>query len=166
MIESNTKVAFYCRANNNRGSKHLLTLQQQMLTDSAKNHEWEVAGIYSEVEVDVNDVMGKRPALTNMMNDAAKGKFNLVVVTTLDRLSRSPGELLNLIVNLGLIKVDVISLDEIIDTRKIGSRSCLEFLSELADAEKKRDSQLFKAIRTYDTKKQIKQKTNRKLKEH
>lgn len=77
-----------------------------------------------------------RPQLNQMVKDARLRKFDVLVVTGIDRLGRSTRHLLNLIHELSGYGVSLISLREAIDLSSAIGQATLSILSVVAQLEK------------------------------
>ena len=64
-----------------------LDAQEQALKDWCKDEGWQVYQVYIDKGISAKDL--KRPALKMLRNDAKSGKFNQIIYTKMDRLSRS-----------------------------------------------------------------------------
>ncbi len=64
-----------------------LDAQEQALKDWCKQEGWQVFDVYIDKGISAKDL--KRPALKRLRNDAKSGKFNQVIYTKMDRLSRN-----------------------------------------------------------------------------
>jgi len=85
--------------------------QTMVLTDWAKQRGFEIAKVYGEEESAWK--AGHQRALAQLLNDARKGKFTIVLVWSLDRLSREGAlAILSLVHRLAAYGVKVISYQE------------------------------------------------------
>ena len=82
------RVAGYIRAN---GLDELsLDEQRRGVEELADREGWQLVEMYAEQEESAHfDSAGNRPALNSMLDDAAQGRFDLLVTHTIDRLSRN-----------------------------------------------------------------------------
>ena len=102
------KVAIYCRVSTieQDATNQLLALEKW-----AQDRGWEVAEVYLEHESAWKD--GHQRELARLKQDAAKRKFELVLIWALDRLSREgAAAILNLINTLKVYGVKVYSYQE------------------------------------------------------
>ena len=76
-----------------------------------------------------------RPSLDRMMMDARNGKFNHIIIYSLDRISRSSRHMLNLINELNKYGVSIISIRESIDFSSPIGAATLTILSAIAQLE-------------------------------
>ena len=79
------KVALYIRtsAENQRESIKLT----EELTTYSKSHNYEIYDKY--IDFGVSGITTERPALTNLLEEAKVHKFDMVLVTKIDRFARS-----------------------------------------------------------------------------
>lgn len=78
----------------------------------------------------------ERPALQQMLQDARDGKLDCVVVFKLDRLARNHRDFVNLLADLGELRVDVASVTENFDCRGPLGRAIRHFLGVFAEMER------------------------------
>jgi DNA invertase Pin-like site-specific DNA recombinase len=69
---------------------HSLDAQARLFHDLCRSRGWEAAGVYREEGRSAHsESVKKRPVFRQLLEDAGKGKFDAVVVQTLDRWSRN-----------------------------------------------------------------------------
>lgn len=103
-----TKVAIYSRVST---SEQDIGNQLQVLNDMAVRREWEIYEVYQEEESAWR--AGHQKELARLERDARAGRFKVVLVWALDRLSREGAlAILSLVKRLGDYKVQVISYQE------------------------------------------------------
>lgn len=103
-----TKAAIYCRVSTTQQD---VANQMMVLVDCAKQRAFEVVKVYEEEESAWK--AGHQRALARLVEDARKGKFAVVLVWALDRLSREGAlAILSLVHRLGAYGVKVISYQE------------------------------------------------------
>ena len=87
-----TKCAIYARVSTSDKGQ---TVENQIdpLKEIAINNNWEIYNYYQESVSAVKH----RPELTNLKRDAKKHKFDIILVTKLDRLARSTRDLIGLV---------------------------------------------------------------------
>src|SRR5450755_4686050 len=81
-------------------------------------------------------VKNDRPALTSMLNDLRRRKFDVVVVWALDRLARSLRQLLTIGEECRSLGVDLVSLRQNIDTTLPAGRLTFQILGAVAEFER------------------------------
>ncbi len=90
-------VAIYCRVSTEeqaQGEYTSLDSQEDILSNHCTFKNWKKFKIYREVGSAKNL---NRPMLQNLLTDAQDGKFSVVLITRLDRISRSLKDFLQLI---------------------------------------------------------------------
>ena len=110
-------------------------LQLEELRLVAAQRGWQVAGEY--IDDGVSGTATSRPALDQMMNDARRGKIDLVVVWKIDRLGRSLQHLLGLLDELQHLGVGFVSVrDAGMDTTSPSGRLMFQLLGAFAEFER------------------------------
>ena len=94
----------------------------------------EVAGEY--IDHGVSGSKDRRPALDRLMADARRRRFDAVAVTKLDRLARSTRHLVNLAAELDAVGVDLVVLDQAIDTGTPAGRLLFHVLGAIGEFER------------------------------
>jgi DNA invertase Pin-like site-specific DNA recombinase len=125
------KVALYLRVSTDQQTTENQRLE---LEKYCQRQDWEIAKVYQD-----NGISGKttdRPALQEMMRDAAKGGFVVLVVWKIDRLARSVADLLSILSSLRSNGVDFCSTTQAIDTTTSYGKMVLTFLGAIAEFER------------------------------
>jgi DNA invertase Pin-like site-specific DNA recombinase len=78
----------------------------------------------------------KRPAFIEMMSEARKRKFDILLVWKLDRLSRSLKDLINTLDELGHLGIHFISYDNNLDTTTPTGKLVFQIIGAVAEFEK------------------------------
>ena len=132
--EKLVRVAAYCRVSTLLNQSP--DLQVAAISDFAHRRGFalEASAIY--VDQGVSGKTERRPSLDRMVKDAKAGKFDILIVSRLDRLGRSAKHLLNLIDDLAHWNVSFISLAEQIDLTSPIGRMTLAVLSSVAQLER------------------------------
>jgi len=69
---------------------HSLDGQEHAFLHLCKNRGWEALKVYREEGKSAHvEAISKRPAFRQLLDDASKGQFDVIVVHTLDRWSRN-----------------------------------------------------------------------------
>tara|TARA_B100000809_G_scaffold158629_1_gene155967 strand:+ start:942 stop:1256 length:315 start_codon:yes stop_codon:yes gene_type:complete len=78
-----------------------LDAQERAFLESCRSHGWQSVQVYREEGRSAHsDSVNKRPEMRQLLKDAARGDFDLVVVHTLDRWARNLDVLLRTIKHL------------------------------------------------------------------
>lgn len=88
------------------------------------------------VDKGISGAREKRPALDQMVSDARKGKFQILICTGIDRLGRSTKHLLNLFDELKHFGVNFISIREQIEFGSPSGQLALAMISAVAQLER------------------------------
>ena len=134
MADTNPRVAIYGRVST-VGHGQDVTLQTDELRDAARQRGWNVVATY--VDDGVSGAKASRPALDRMLEDARRGRVDLVAVCKLDRLARSVRNLLDITDRLRSYGVGLVSLrDAHVDTTTATGRFTLSILGSVAELER------------------------------
>src|SRR6202142_1593631 len=107
------RAAIYARVSTlNHGQD--TALQTRELREYCERRGWELAGEY--VDIGISGTKEKRPELDRLMADAHRGKFDVVVVWSFDRMARSVSHPLRVLETFNSLGIAFVSLREQIDT--------------------------------------------------
>ena len=131
------KVAIYVRVSTARQDQegYSIPLQKERLIAYCKAKGWVVAGVF--VDPGHSGSSLDRPGITALMAGVEAGKYDIVLVYKLDRLSRSQKDTLYLIEDVFMSnKTDFVSMQESFDTSTIFGRAMVGILSVFAQMER------------------------------
>lgn len=131
------KVALYIRVSTRRQDQegYSIPLQKERLFAFCKAKGWVVAGLF--VDPGHSGSSLERPGMERLMAGVEAGKFDVVLVYKLDRLSRSQKDTLYLIEDVFMANgVDFVSMQESFDTSTIYGRAMVGILSVFAQMER------------------------------
>lgn len=131
------KVAIYIRVSTARQDQegYSVPLQKERLIAYCKAKGWVVAGVF--VDPGHSGSSLDRPGIEALMAAVEAGKFDVVLVYKLDRLSRSQKDTLYLIEDVFMASgVDFVSMQESFDTSTIYGRAMVGILSVFAQMER------------------------------
>lgn len=131
------RVAIYIRVSTARQDQegYSIPLQKERLIAFCKAKGWVVAGLF--IDPGHSGSSMDRPGLVNLMDGVAEGKFDVVLVYKLDRLSRSQKDTLYLIEDVFMANdTDFVSMQESFDTTTIYGRAMVGILSVFAQMER------------------------------
>lgn len=131
------KAALYIRVSTTRQDRegYSIPLQKERLIAYCKAKGWVVAGLF--VDPGHSGSSLERPGITALMEGVEAGKFDVVLVYKLDRLSRSQKDTLFLIEDVFMASgVDFVSMQESFDTSTIYGRAMVGILSVFAQMER------------------------------
>jgi DNA invertase Pin-like site-specific DNA recombinase len=125
------RVALYARVST---SDQRPEVQTGPLAQYAAARGLEVAETY--VDHGVSGAKARRPALDRMLADARRRRFDAVACVKLDRLSRSVHHLTSLGQELAALGIDLIVLDQAIDTSTPAGKLLFHVLGSIAEFER------------------------------
>ena len=124
------KAALYCRVST--GDQHLET-QLLDLRQLAKQRGLEIVREYSDV---ISGAKSRRPGLDQLMSDARRHRFDVLLVSAFDRIARNVRHFLEVLDELNHLNVQFISLRENIDTGGPLGRAMLTIIGAIAELER------------------------------
>src|ERR1700733_14432354 len=114
------------------GEQHLET-QLLDLRELAKQRGLEVVREYTDV---ISGAKAKRPGLDQLMSDARRHRFDVLLVTAFDRIARNVRHFLEVLDELNHLSVEFISLRENIDTSGPLGRAMVVIVGAIAELER------------------------------
>jgi DNA invertase Pin-like site-specific DNA recombinase len=114
------------------GDQHLET-QLLDLREMAKQRGLEIVREYSDV---ISGAKGKRPGLDQLMSDARRHRFNIVLVAAFDRIARNVRHFLDVLDELNHLNIQFISMRENIDTGGPLGRAMLTIIGAISELER------------------------------
>ena len=124
------RAAIYCRVST--GDQHLET-QLLDLRELAKQRGLEVVREYTDV---ISGAKAKRPGLNELVTDARRHRFDVVLVAAFDRIARNVRHFLEVLDELSHLNIQFISLRENIDTGGPLGRAMLTIIGAIAELER------------------------------
>jgi DNA invertase Pin-like site-specific DNA recombinase len=103
------------------------------LRQMADQRDWQVVEEYTDR---VSGAKARRPGLDQLMFDARRGKFDMVLVWASDRLARSVKHLLDVLDELSRLNVEFLSFRENLDTGGPLCRAFIVIISAIAELER------------------------------
>lgn len=135
--EKPKKAVVYCRVSSvHQEERQTIENQIEFARNYCKLNGIELTEIYQDDGVTGILPLEERPAGQQMLYDAKKGKFNLVLVFKLDRLGRATRVILNAVHDLDSYGVKVRSMTEPFDTSDASGRFLMTILAGVADLER------------------------------
>ncbi len=111
---------------------HSLDAQEKNITDYAAAQGWNLVKIYTDAGISAKKD-SHRPALDDLMADAAAGKFDVILVDKVDRFYRHLAGLLTELDQLRTINVSFASVQERLDFTSPWGKLMLTVLGILAE---------------------------------
>jgi len=114
------------------------TVEPQLFALRAYAHARGLELVEEHVYIDhgISGAKDRRPALDRLMADARARRFDVLAVTKLDRLARSVRHLTMLAAELEALGVDLVVLDQSIDTSTPAGRLLFNVLGSIAEFER------------------------------
>ena len=125
------RVAIYARVSTD---EQRAEIQVDALRTYAQDRGIEVAGEY--VDQGVSGAKDRRPALDRLLSDARRRRFDVIACVKLDRLARSVHHLTSLAQEVQALGIDLVVLDQAIDTSTPAGRLLFHVLSSIAEFER------------------------------
>ena len=124
-------VAIYARVSTDRQT---VDMQLHELKEYIKRRGWNLHQEFIDQGYSGSDT--KRPAFQEMMNEAKKRRFDVLLVWKLDRLSRSMKDLVMVLNELGGLGIDFVSYDNNLDTSTPTGKLVFHVIGAVAEFEK------------------------------
>lgn len=131
--EFGLRAALYLRVSTKNHGQNTQT-QELALRDYAANRRFRVAAVYEDEGI--SGSQDSRPALDELMKDARKRKFDVVVVARFDRFARSVSHLLRALEEFNHLRIDFVSLSESVDTASPMGKMIFTVLGAVAELER------------------------------
>src|ERR1700735_2844172 len=124
------RAVLYCRIST--GDQHLET-QLLDLREMAKQRGYEVVREYTDI---ISGAKSKRPGLDQLMADARRHRFDIVIVAAFDRAARNVRHVLEVLDELNQLGIGFISMRENIDTGGPLGRAMVVIVGAIAELER------------------------------
>ncbi len=125
------RAAIYCRVSTCDQSAEIQLVE---LRELAARRGWSVAAEY--VDEGVSGTKASRPRLDELMADARRRRFDVVMVWRFDRFARSTSHLLSALEEFRNLSVDFISLNEAVDTTTPLGKMVFTVVAAVAELER------------------------------
>jgi len=110
-------------------------LQVNALKEIAKNRGWDIEYIYID-KISGGKSSKERPELSNLMRDAKQGRFQNVMIYSLDRLARSVEHFISITNELKSLNINIFSMRESLDLSTPTGRAFAQMMSVMAELER------------------------------
>jgi len=142
-VERELKAYGYCRVSTVKKSAHSrpgrvvfeqnLEVQKQAIQERAAASGWKLVEVCSDRESGSKE---SRPGLDALLDAARRRKFQVLVVSRLDRLARSLRQLVLLLEELRELKISFVSLKENLETETAAGRAMFGMIAVFAEFER------------------------------
>jgi DNA invertase Pin-like site-specific DNA recombinase len=123
------KCALYCRVST--ADQHPET-QLYDLREMAKQRGYEIVREYTDI---ISGSKSKRPGLDQLMSDARRNRFDILIVAAFDRIARNVRHFLEVLDDLSHLGIEFVSLRENIDTGGPLGRALLTIIGAISGLE-------------------------------
>ncbi|MGH7552049.1 MAG: recombinase family protein, partial [Longimicrobiales bacterium] len=135
------RVAIYARVSTASRTKHgdkvaydqRPEVQEDLLRGVAERREWTVYRVYTDR---ISGGKESRPALDELMRDARRRQFEVVMVWRFDRFTRSTRHLVNALEEFRSLGIDFVSYEEAIDTASPLGKCMFSIVAAIAELER------------------------------
>ena len=124
------KIAIYARVSTE--DQHA-DKQVEICTEMCKRNGWEIYNIYKEI---ISGTTTSRPEFNKLLQDMRDFKFDVIMVTKLDRLGRSLKHLLSLFDEFSTKGINFIAVTQNIDTTSASGRLQMQIMGAFAEFER------------------------------
>lgn len=125
------KVAIYCRVSTDKQS---VDSQLDELRNFSKQKNYEIYKEYIDI---ASGAKVQRPMLNELMADAKKRRFDIVLVFRFDRFARSSKHLVDALTEFESDGIDFISFNESIDTSSPMGKAMFTIIGAMAELERR-----------------------------
>lgn len=127
------RVAIYLRVSTNSQTTEN---QRRELQAVADQRGWQVVQLFEDAGISGAKGRDKRPGLDAMLKDVTRGKFDLVMAWSVDRLGRSLQDLVGLMNELRTINCDLYLHQQAVDTTTPAGKAMLQMCGVFAEFER------------------------------
>jgi DNA invertase Pin-like site-specific DNA recombinase len=106
-----TRAALYARYSSDAQSKASIEDQFRLCREQAKRERWRITGAYEDAAISGASTI-LRPGIQQLMRDAQRGEFKIVLAEALDRISRDQADVATLYKHLKFAGVTIVTLAE------------------------------------------------------
>jgi DNA invertase Pin-like site-specific DNA recombinase len=142
MSKTVRRAAIYARVSTDHQS---VENQIRELTQVAERRGWEIVQVYTDAGISGAKGRAQRPGLDEMLKDATRRKFDIVMSWAIDRLGRSLIDLLGTIQHLETVGVDLYLDQQSIDTTTPMGKLVFQVTGAFAEFERSMIRQRIKA---------------------
>ena len=133
MIKKSKRAALYLRVSTDGQT---VENQRQALEAVAAQRGWDIVATYEDAGISGAKGRDKRPGLDNMLKDAGRAKFDVVMAWAVDRLGRSLSDLVAILRDLEAAKVDIFLHQQALDTTTPSGRAMFQMLGVFSEFER------------------------------
>lgn len=127
------RVAIYLRVST--GSQTVENQERELRTVVVQAG-WRITKVYADRAISGGKPRNERPAFREMSEDAVRRRFDMVMVWSIDRLSRNLHDLLDFVAELQALRIDLYVLRQSIDTSTPAGRAMFQMCGVFGELEK------------------------------
>lgn len=127
------RVALYARVSTTNGGQDP-AMQVRELREYCRHRGWQIRDEY--IDRGVSGAKDSRPQLNQLMSDAHRRHFDVVVVWKFDRFARSVSHLLRSLETFSALEIEFVSLSEQVDTSTPTGKMVFTVLGAVAELER------------------------------
>ena len=127
-----TRAVLYSRVSTNNGQDP--EVQSREIREYCQRRGWKLAGEY--VDVGISGARERRPQLDQLLADAHRRRFDVIVVWRFDRFARSVSHLLRALETFRALGIEFVSLSEQVDTSTPTGKMIFTVLGAVAELER------------------------------
>jgi len=105
------RVALYARYSSDNQSESSIEDQFRLCREHAGRERWKIAGTYHDAAISGASMI-LRPGIQELLQDAQRGRFDVVLGEALDRISRDQADVATLFKHLRFAGVQIVTLAE------------------------------------------------------
>ena len=110
--------------------------QRLDLEAAARQRGWAITEIYEDAGISGAKGRDRRPAFDKMLKDAVRGRFDVLMAWSVDRLGRSLADLIGMLGELKQARIDLFLHKQAIDTSTAGGKALFQMLGVFAEFER------------------------------
>ena len=133
MAKGSKRAAIYVRVSTD---KQTIDNQLEALRKVAEARGWQEVAVYRDAGISGSKGRAERPGLNQMLKDASRGKFDVVMAWAIDRVGRSLIDLLGTIQTLEACSVDLFLDQQAIDTTTPAGKLMFQITGAFAEFER------------------------------
>jgi DNA invertase Pin-like site-specific DNA recombinase len=110
--------------------------QRCELERAAEHRGWQVVAVFEDAGISGAKGRDRRPGLDQMLNEATRGKFDVVMAWSVDRLGRSLSDLVGGLQELHAARVDLFLYQQAVDTTTPAGKAMFQMLGVFSEFER------------------------------
>lgn len=133
MTTTTKRAAIYSRVSTSGQS---VENQRRELEKVAQQRGWEIVDIYEDAGISGTKGRDQRPALDRLHKDATRGRFDVVMAWSVDRIGRSLHQLVGFMAEMGQLGIGIYLHQQALDTSTPAGKAMLNMCGVFAEFER------------------------------